>query len=110
MDKQVIVFSRKGCQTCERLLFELEQVKKIKVLKFDNVNNEPVFYDFINNFKINRFPAVQLDDGKIITTLHKDPNFDINKINEALKTEDFKFQSVPNIEAKIALIEEFLKD
>lgn len=110
MGKQVIVFIRKDCQTCERLMFELEQVRQIKPLYFNNVENEPIFRDFVKNFNIHRFPSVQLDNGKVITTLHKDPNFDIDRIDESLKTDDFKFTFTPNIEVKLALIEEFLKD
>ena len=110
MKKQVIVFARKDCQACERLMFELEQVRQIKPLYFDNVENEPIFRDFVKNFKINRFPTVQLDDGNIITTLYGDKNFDINKIDASLKIDDFKFIFTPTIESRITLIEEFLKD
>jgi len=110
MSKQVIMFGRKGCQACEQILFELEQVRQIKPLYFDNLANEAVFREFSHNFKISRYPTVQIDDGNGIITLHRDPDFDISKVHESLKTDDFKFYFCPTIEVHLNLIEEFLKD
>jgi len=113
MDKRVVVFTREECQLCQRLLFELMQVKKLDVKIFNNTRETDIFRDFVFNFKINRFPCVQIDDSKTIITLHREPNFNADKLFEMHQDwdrEEWKFFYTPSIEIQLSLIDELLKD
>lgn len=75
MEKQVLTFTRKDCHHCEVLLHELYYDHKIEVRNFSDNLYESIWGDFRRHFGINRFPAVQVDDGVTIITIHSDPNF-----------------------------------
>jgi hypothetical protein len=113
MNKTVVVFTREECQLCQRLLFELTQVRKLDVKIFSNTKDMDIFRDFVSNFKINRFPCVQLDDSKTILTLHREPNFNADKLFEMHQdwnSEEWKFFYTPTVEIQLSIIDELLKD
>ena len=113
MNKMVAVFTREECQLCQRLLFELVQVRKLNVKVFNNTKDTDIFRDFVSNFKISRFPCVQIDDNKTIVTLHREPNFDANKLFEMHQDwnkEEWKFLYTPTIEIQLSIIDELFKD
>ena len=71
MNKKVFIISRKGCHYCELLEHELYHNEKIKFMSFNDMDDAPIFEDFTNQFKINKYPAIQVDDGKDFITIHE---------------------------------------
>ena len=98
MEKKVIVIAKKDCHFCEVLLYEMIEINKLKPYTImDNVAPE-LFSDFSKHFSVNRFPAVQIDNGVEFITIHMDkdqitdsPNYIyVNNIGEMLdKTLEF---------------------
>lgn len=72
MDKKVILISKANCMLCDRVAYELEYDKKVPFTEYSNINDPKIYDDFINMFKINRFPVIQIDDGKGFITIHRD--------------------------------------
>ena len=75
MNKKVILILREGCQLCEVLEHELIHNEKLEVIAFSDIAHPDVFQEFTQRFGINRYPAIQIDDGKDFITIHADPNF-----------------------------------
>lgn len=75
MNKKVILILREGCQLCEVLEHELIHNEKLEVIAFSDIAHPDIFQEFLQRFKINRFPAIQIDDGKDFITIHGDPDF-----------------------------------
>ena len=110
MNKKVFVISRKGCHYCELLEHELYHNEKIKFMPFNDIDDALIFEDFTTQFKITRYPAIQIDDGKDFITLHGDPDFVEpasgagSNINKTL----FYFEDTVN--KQISRLKELLKD
>ena len=75
MEKKVFVINRHGCQVCEMLEYELKYVHNIEITSFTSSKTPEIFFEFQKQFKLDRFPVVQIDDGKEFITIHWDSNF-----------------------------------
>lgn len=101
MEKKVFVISRHGCQICEILEYELKYIHNIEFSTFSNSKTPEIFLDFQKQFKIDRFPVVQIDNGKEFTTIHWDSEFtEIQSGNPGGK-QPFPHIKVNNIEEMI---------
>jgi hypothetical protein len=81
MEKKVIVIAKKDCHFCEVLLYEMIEINKLKPYTImDNVAPE-LFSDFVKHFAVNRFPAIQIDNGVEFITIHMDKNQTIDNPN-----------------------------
>jgi hypothetical protein len=75
MEKKVIAVGKMDCHFCEMLFHELVEIHKLKpYFIIDNIEPE-LFKDFKNHFGINRFPAVQVDNGTDFITIHMDKDY-----------------------------------
>ena len=75
MDKQVFVIMRDGSQVGMRVEFELKFLHGIHQVKLFTPKFSPeIFRDFLNEFKINVFPVVQVEEKGGFITIHMDPN------------------------------------
>lgn len=104
MDKKVILISKMGCMLCERVLYEIIHDRKLPCSEYLDVESPKIFNDFIQLFKINRFPVIQIDDGEKFITIHRDeeanvdskPDMEIifcSTIEEMMETFDKMFAS-----------------
>lgn len=75
MNKKVFVINRSGCQVCEMLGYELKYVHNIDFTSFSSNQTPEIFGDFQRHFRIDRFPVVQVDNGKDLITIHWDSAF-----------------------------------
>lgn len=73
--KKVFVISRRGCQTCEMLEYDLKYIHEVEFQSFSDMETPDIFNEFKVQFKINRFPVVQIDDGTGFTTIHMDNSY-----------------------------------
>jgi hypothetical protein len=75
MENKVIAVGRADCHFCEMLFYELVEIHKLDpYFIVDSVEPE-LFKDFKNHFGINRFPAVQVDNGTDFITIHMDKDY-----------------------------------
>ena len=73
--KKVFVVSRRGCQTCEMLEYDLKYIHEVEFQSFSDMETPDIFNEFRAQFKINRFPVVQIDNGVGFTTIHMDNSY-----------------------------------
>jgi len=75
MEKQVLLIKRDGSQVSDRIHYELTYINNIKnIITVSSQVSPNIFYDFINHFKINIFPVIQIQEGIKFITIHTDPN------------------------------------
>jgi hypothetical protein len=110
MNKKVILIVRHGCQMCEVLEYELIHNEKFEVITFTDTHHPDVFQEFLQRFKINRFPAIQVDDGKDFITIHGDPDFvePVSGAGSSMSKALFYFENTIN--KQISRLKELLKD
>ena len=70
-----------------------------------------IFYDFINQFKINIFPVIQIQEERKFITIHTDPNHKESSQGAGGRTiSDFTFIKVNNTDELISKALELYKN
>jgi len=110
MNKKVILIVREGCQLCEVLEHELVHNEKLEVLTFSDITHPNIFQEFTQRFGINRYPAIQIDDGNNFITIHGDPNFIESTSGAGSNMNETLFYFENTINKQIIRLKELLKD
>lgn len=110
MNKKVILISRTGCQLCEVLEYELLHNEKIEVIVFKSEEHPDVFNEFTQRFGIDRFPVLQVDDGKDFITIHADSTFSEPTSGAGSRMSKTMFYFEDTVNKQISRLKELLKD
>ncbi len=100
MDKKVILITKAGCMLCDRVAYDLEYERKISYTEYMNVKDPKIYNDFVELFKINRFPVIQIDEGDRFITIHRDANATTES------TSDMEIIFCPTIEEMLKTFDE----
>jgi hypothetical protein len=75
MKYKVILIGKRDCHFCEILFYEIIELHKIESYTIIDHIEPELFKDFTKHFGINRFPAVQVDNGTDFITIHMDKDY-----------------------------------